>query len=72
MQVDYVACNGSVLRRMTFSDVREMGGRQLPVRWQMTPMDKQGQRTEIVLEEVTFDVDIPDSLFERPARKRQK
>lgn len=72
VQVDYVDCKGNVLRRMSFSNIREMGGRRLPTRWVMTPMDKQGQRTEIILEEIEFDVELPDSLFERPGGTRRK
>ena len=64
VQVDYVNCEAEVIRRMRFEDVKPLGGRQLPSRWIMTPMDKPGQRTEIVLEEIEFDVPIPPSLFE--------
>jgi len=64
VQVDYVNCEAQVIRRMRFEDVKTLGGRRLPSRWVMTPMDKPGQRTEIVLEEIEFDVPIPPSLFQ--------
>ena len=70
VQVDYVNCDGEVVRRMRFEEFMPLGGRQLPSRWVMTPMDKPGQRTEIVLEEIEFDVPIPTALFEHGDKAR--
>jgi hypothetical protein len=67
VEVEYRGRDGVALRRMTFQDVREMGGRQVPTRWVMQPLDRAGQRTEIVLEEIQFEVAIPPSIFEVPA-----
>jgi len=64
VQVDYVNCEAEVVRRMRFEDVKTLGGRRVPSRWIMIPMDKPGQRTEIVIEEIEFDIPIPASLFE--------
>jgi len=64
VEVEYRDARGTTLRRLSFHDVREMGGRRIPTRWVMEPLDRPGQRTEIVIEEVEFGVPIPASLFE--------
>lgn len=66
LQVDFLNDRQKVLRRLKFEDYREMGGRLLPTRWIMTPTEKPGHRTELILEEVQFMPDIPGSVFERP------
>ncbi len=66
VEVEYRGRDGVALRRMTFHDVREMGGRRVPTRWVMQPLDRPAQRTEIVLEAIEFGVAIPPSTFETP------
>jgi len=50
-------------RAMVYSDERELGGRTLPARMLVTPADKPGEYTEIVYEEMEFDVDLSDDVF---------
>jgi outer membrane lipoprotein-sorting protein len=50
-------------RTLTFVDIREMGGRKLPRVLKMVPADKPDEFTEIVYEEIRFDVDLDDSFF---------
>jgi hypothetical protein len=71
LQVDFLNGQQKVLRRLKFEDYREMDGRLLPTRWIMTPTEKPGYRTELILEEVQFTEDIPASVFERPGVSRK-
>ena len=48
-----------------FDDVREVQGRQVPHRWTLKPLDKEGHETRIELLEVGFDPEFGDSLFTR-------
>ena len=41
-------------------DVREAQGRWFPHRWEMDPLEKPGHRTVIEIDEIHFDVKIPD------------
>ncbi len=50
-------------RTLTFMDIKEMGGRKLPRVLKMVPADKPDEFTEIVYEEIRFDVDLDDSFF---------
>src|SRR5690606_25106037 len=51
---------GEVVRTMTFSDVKEMGGRTLPTRFRVVPGDKPGEYTEMIYEDIQFDAKVPD------------
>ncbi|MHB1351509.1 MAG: outer membrane lipoprotein-sorting protein [Desulfobulbaceae bacterium] len=53
----------TLARTLDFLDIREMGGRLLPVVLRMVPADKPGEFTEMTYQAIDFDVDLPDSLF---------
>jgi outer membrane lipoprotein-sorting protein len=58
------------IRRLHFSDVRDVQGRPFPHRWEMEPLEKPGHRTTIEIEEVRFDVPLDEGLFTRANLKR--
>lgn len=62
--------HGRKRRLLTFEDVRRMGGRTIPARWVMRPLDEPGKRTVLQLQEVRFDVPIPEDVFTRANLKR--
>ena len=64
LQVDYYDSQGRIVRRLEFKDPGPMGGRVIPTRWVMTPLDRPAQHTEIIMEDVHFNADIPDALFQ--------
>jgi len=53
----------SELRRLRFSDVRDVQGRPLPHVWEMTPLDKPGHSTRVTLEEAALDQKLDDRIF---------
>ena len=57
--------DGEKLRVISFSEHREVDGRAMPHRWSLTPLDKQGHRTEMQLIEVKFDLALEDEVFTR-------
>lgn len=61
--VDYFDEDMVLSRRLTYSDIREMGGRRLPVEMRVVPEDKPGEYTEIIYDEIEFDLDLSDDLF---------
>lgn len=67
--VEYLDAQGGVARRVDFDEVRAMGGRTIPTRWVMTPADRPGHRTEVVLETIRFGTRIPDGVFDVPKGK---
>jgi outer membrane lipoprotein-sorting protein len=47
-----------------------MGGRLIPTRLVMRPVDKPGEQTTIVFEDISFDVPISKETFSLPNLKR--
>lgn len=60
---DYYDEKDRKARRMTFSDVRELGGRRIPARMTLVPLTKEGHETVVIYDEMQFDGDVPASLF---------
>jgi outer membrane lipoprotein-sorting protein len=50
-------------RTMTFSDFRPLGGRVRPARTRIVPADRPGESTDVVYEEIEFDMPLDDDLF---------
>jgi len=50
-------------RTMTFGDFRNFGNRSIPARTVIQPADKPKESTEVIQEELEFDVALDDSLF---------
>ena len=62
--------DGVKIRQMRFSDVREVDGRNLPHRWVLTPLDKPGHETIVVVQKMRYDLAIEDSVFTTRNLKR--
>jgi hypothetical protein len=51
--------------------VRKVGGRLLPTRWEMRPVAKPGNLTQMILKDAVFDQPIDDEIFtQRNLQKR--
>jgi hypothetical protein len=63
VKIDYYDEDLQPARTFRYSETRAMGGRDLPTRLEVTPVDKPTESTVVSYEEVTFDVALPDDLF---------
>jgi hypothetical protein len=63
---------GAAVRRLSFEAVTELGGRRIPTRWVIEPLGKEGHRTVMVIEEIAFDVAIPEPTFGRANLSRRR
>ena len=54
---------GALVRTMTFSDVKPMGGRTIPTRWEIRPADKPGNMTAIVVKAAVYDRPMDAEIF---------
>jgi len=62
---------GTLIRVLTFSDIRVLGGRTIPTKWEMRPVAKPGNATTMVMKSALFDVPIPTDVFtQRNLNKR--
>lgn len=55
--------HGAVLRVMTFSDIRDFGGRRLPSVMKMAPANKPGHTTVMRYRSIRFDVPLNADVF---------
>jgi len=62
---DYYDEHGKQIRHLAFDQVQHMGGRDIPTRWIMQPLNRPGKRTVMLLEQITFDATISDRVFSR-------
>lgn len=51
------------VRAIRYGDVSVVQGRPLPHRWEIEALDKPGNKTRVVLEEIVFDRPMPDEIF---------
>jgi hypothetical protein len=54
---------GELVRSITLSEVKDMGGRRVPTRLECVPKRSPGRSTVLHYREITFDVALPDSFF---------
>jgi hypothetical protein len=52
-----------LVRVLTFSDVGPMGGRTIPTKWEMRPVNDPGHATVIVVKAARYDQPIDDERF---------
>lgn len=54
---------GTLVRVMTFSDIRVLGGRSIPTKWELRSVTKPGNVTTMIMKAATYDASIPDDVF---------
>ncbi len=59
-----------LIRTITYSDVRMVQGRPMPHAYKITPADKPGQSTSIVIEYVVLDQTFDDGIFTQQNLRR--
>ncbi len=62
-EITYWDESGRLRRTMTFDDVKDLGGRSIPARMKLVPADEPDEYTEIVYEDLEFDIPIPPETF---------
>ncbi len=70
LKIEYYDEEGTLVKYMTGSKVKEMGGRTLPSHWEMIPADKPGEKTTLDYESLEFNIDIKPSFFSEQNMKR--
>ena len=63
LEVGYYDEDGELARKLTFSDVRELGGRTVPATMLLEPADRPGEFTKITTTAMNFDVKFDDRTF---------
>ena len=63
LKEEFYSERGELVRTMTFSEVRPVGGRAIPTKWQIRPSDKPGNSTTIRVESAVYDRPIDAEVF---------
>jgi hypothetical protein len=64
--------DGTLSRRLTFSEFKSMGGRLVPTIMDMRPEDKPGERTTVRYQNLEFGVLLDESFFSLQNLKSRK
>jgi outer membrane lipoprotein-sorting protein len=70
MQVDYYDEDAFLVNQMLASNVKIFGGKRLPSKLRIIPIDKPGQETRIIYNKWQFDIKISDTYFTKNYMKR--
>ncbi|RZI40090.1 outer membrane lipoprotein-sorting protein [Herbaspirillum sp. HC18] len=71
LKEEFYSESGDLVRVLTFSEIRSVGGRSLPTRWEMRTLAKPGNLTTVVLKDAVFDQPITAETFtQRNLQKR--
>jgi hypothetical protein len=57
--------SGSAVKALVFTDVKALGGRIIPTRWVMQPLQNQNRQTIVTIDAIQFDPDIDETVFSR-------
>ncbi len=63
LKEEFYSERGQLVRVLTFSDVRTVGGRVMPTRWEMRPVAKEGNMTTVLLKDAVFDQPVNPEVF---------
>ncbi len=70
LKEELFAKSGQLLKRTTFSDVKQIDGRWFPTTMHFKDMLKQGEGTEFKITDIMFNQDIPDHMFTKAVLRR--
>ncbi|MGF7139303.1 outer membrane lipoprotein-sorting protein [Roseimarinus sediminis] len=70
LKQEMYAKSGQLLKRMTMKDVKKIDGRWFPHSMVYKDMLKDGDGTEMIINSIQFNVEIPDYLFSKAALKQ--
>ena len=70
LREEMYAKSGTLLKRSELSDVELINGRWYPKKIMFKDMLKEGMGTELIIEEIQFNVDIPDYIFSKASLKK--
>ncbi len=70
LKEEWYGSGESLLKTLEVKEVRQTQGRWFPQKALINDVLKAGDGTELIIEEIEFDVDIPDHIFSRAALRQ--
>jgi outer membrane lipoprotein-sorting protein len=72
LKAEYFDEDDFLINTMLASQIRTLGGREIPTRLEMIPDGKPGHKTVLIYNDIQFNQEIPDSFFSLQNLKRVK
>ncbi|MEH6746905.1 MAG: outer membrane lipoprotein-sorting protein [Maribacter arcticus] len=72
LKAEFYDEDGELVNIMNSSDVKEVGGRKITSKIEMFPVDKEGNSTVIMYNDIIFDIPINDNFFTTRNMKQLK
>ncbi|QYA26457.1 outer membrane lipoprotein-sorting protein [Gramella sp. MT6] len=72
LKAEFYDEDGELVNIMRSSDIKEMGGRKITSKIEMFPVDKEGNSTVIIYNDIVFDEPIKDDFFTTRNMKQLK
>lgn len=63
LRTEFYDEDGKLVKVMEGSEIKELGGRTIPTKMEMIPMDKKGQKTVLNYQDIEFNIDISNNFF---------
>jgi len=70
LKEELFAKSGTLLKRTELSDVTNINGRWYPKKIVFKDVLKEGEGTEFIIDEISFNVNIPDHIFSKASLKK--
>ena len=67
MKEELYAKSGTLLKKTELSDIKRVGNRWYPGKITFKDMFKKGDGTEFIVDEIRFNVDVPEHLLSKAA-----
>ncbi|MFC4634623.1 outer membrane lipoprotein-sorting protein [Dokdonia ponticola] len=72
LKAEFYDEDGELVNSMISGDVKELGGRKITAKIEMFPIDKEGNSTVIIYNDIVFDKEINDNFFTTRTMKKLK
>lgn len=72
LRVEFYDEDGFLINLMKSGNIKTLGGKKIPTKMEMIPMEKKNQRTIMEYQNIEFDVPLEDSFFSLQNMKRLK
>ena len=72
LKAEFYDEDGELVNSMNSSEVKEIGGRKITAKIEMFPVDKEGNSTVIIYNNIIFDIPINDNFFTTRNMKQLK
>jgi outer membrane lipoprotein-sorting protein len=70
LKSEYYDEDGYLIKTELAYDIKTMGGRLIPTKFELVPEEEEGHKTVVVMDEIKFNEPIPDSFFSQQNMKR--